>query len=45
MLSLLAILLFLLMALWRLVRAWRRLWHGIPRSNRDFSPFLTEAGT
>lgn len=43
MLSLLAILLFLVMALWRLVRAWRQLWRGIPHSNLDFSPFLTEA--
>jgi len=40
MLSLLAMLFFIVMALWRLLRAWRQLWRGIPRSNRDFSPFF-----
>lgn len=34
--TLLLILLFLLLALWRAVRGWQALWRGIPRSNRDF---------
>lgn len=40
----LLLILFVLLALllWRLIHVWRQLWRGIPRSNRDFSPFFLQ---